>query len=97
MYKCCWNCENGLCGCFPDEKKTDLYRKVYRLCFAGYPVSHHAENPFKQRYCKQFIERTWFPVSNVELSKEEALMLSKMKQEEIVEYWEERNNKNGCY
>lgn len=51
-FKCCWNCANGLTAACQSREETERFRATKRFCCASYPVSSHAENPYKQRYCK---------------------------------------------
>lgn len=54
MYKCCWNCQNGFAISAITQYDTDFFNANKRFCLAPYPVSERPQNPFKQRFCKQF-------------------------------------------
>lgn len=92
MYKCCWNCQNGITVCALTKEETEQFNRLYRLCCASYPVSSHRENPFKKRYCKQFEERAYFPISRQEITKEEADFLLNLTKKQIIDYWENAND-----
>ena len=66
-----------------DEQKL---RASKRFCCASYPVSNRLENPFKQRYCKQFLPEYYFAFGH-EITKKEAEKLNQMTPEELLEYW----------
>lgn len=89
MYKCCWNCQYGKTCCFKTEYQEKLFNSTKRFCFAPQPKSSHAENPYKQRYCKQFEARFYFPVSGKPLTKAEADRMLEMDDKGKIEYWEE--------
>ena len=55
MYKCCWNCLESAPAACKDQAEMQKLRASKRFCCASYPVSNRLENPFKQRYCKQFV------------------------------------------
>ena len=86
MYKCCWNCREACpCACNDREEMLKL-RASKRFCCASHPVSNRLENPFKQRYCKQFVPQYWFYLGH-EITKKEAEQLCKMTAAELLEYW----------
>ena len=86
-FKCCWNCANGLTAACQSREETERFRATKRFCCASYPVSSHAENPYKQRYCKQF-EIPMFGIRfGDEISKLEAQKLNTMTTAELVQYW----------
>lgn len=87
MYKCCWNCANGLiCASFNIDEEYRLNASK-RFCGAPYPVSQHGENPFKKRYCKQFAEPTYRVRFGHEITEEEAEKLNHMNVNGLVRYW----------
>jgi hypothetical protein len=86
MYKCCWNCVESAPGACKDEAEEQKLRASKRFCCASYPVSNRLENPFKQRYCKQFLPEYYFAFGH-EITKKEAEMLNQMTPEELLEYW----------
>ena len=88
MYKCCWNCGNGFDAIGVSKEDTERFCASKRFCMASYPVSNHGENPFKQRYCKQFVEpfRMIYRRGHF-ITKEEAEQLDKMTVHELVQYW----------
>lgn len=86
-FKCCWNCSNGFTAACQSREETERFRATKRFCCASYPVSSHAENPYKQRYCKQF-EIPMFGIRfGHEISKLEAQKLNTMTAAELVQYW----------
>lgn len=89
MYKCCWNCANGFVCVAPTLETTDRFNASKRFCYASYPVSQHAENPFKRRYCKQFEVHTHGVRFGHEITKGEAEKLNLMSVYDLVEYWKE--------
>lgn len=86
VYKCCWNCDNGFTVCAGNE--TNRINASKRVCCASYPVSSRLENPFKQRYCKQF-ESAPYPAKGHFIDKKEAEKLNAMTAEELMDYWAE--------
>ena len=89
MYKCCWNCMNGLTVCTNNAEQEELWNASKRMCCASYPVSNHLINPFQQRYCKQF-EQDNYPRKGHFIDKKEAEKLNTMTPDELVRYWGER-------
>ena len=90
MYKCCWNCENGYTVSTVNEEEEKRINASKRICCAFTPVSNHLENPFKQRYCKQFkidyrVKKGHF------IDKREAQKLNQMTTDELVAYWREHD------
>lgn len=87
MFKCCWNCGNGFTCCSTRDAEI-RFNSSKRLCCASVPVSNHGENPFKQRYCKQFEvpyrERARMGHFS---TKDEAAQLNTMGEDELVQYW----------
>lgn len=90
LYKCCWNCGNGFNAVAESKSETEKFNATKRFCCASRPISDHGENPFKQRYCKQFEEpfrmicrRGHF------ITKEEAVQLNKMTSDELMQYWKQ--------
>lgn len=85
-FKCCWNCANGFTAVGRTKEETRAFNTSKRFCCASYPVSQHGENPFKQRYCKQFKipDRIRF---GHEITKEEANQLNTMSGAELLKYW----------
>lgn len=90
MYKCCWNCANGMICWAPDKERMERLNASKRFCCAQNPISDHAENPFKQRYCKQFDPSLYF---DHEITKKEAEKLNNMTEDELVEYWHAHRHK----
>lgn len=93
MYKCCWNCANGLQVCAETEEREIRINSSKRMCMANRPVSYHLENPFKQRYCKQFESRNLGCRFYKILTKEEAEKLNSMSVDGLVQYWKEVRSK----
>jgi hypothetical protein len=62
-----------------------------RFCDAYRPVSSYVENPFKQRYCKQF-EPDFRVKKGHFIDKKEAEKLNAMTPEELVKYWKENDD-----
>lgn len=89
MYKCCWNCDNGYPVAHKDKDERERINASKRVCMACYPVSNRLENPFKQRYCKQF-EPDYRVKKGHFIDKKEAERLNAMTPEELVQYWGER-------
>ena len=89
MYKCCWNCGNGFTCVAHTKEAEDRFNASKRFCCASYPVSNHGENPFKQRYCKQFDVPTYGVRFGHEITKEEAEKLNLMSVDDLVKYWKE--------
>ena len=89
MYKCCWNCANGFTCVASTKGTTERLNASKRFCHAFYPVSNYAENPFKQRYCKQFDVPTYGVRIGHEITKEEAEKLNLMSVDDLVKYWKE--------
>lgn len=87
MYKCCWNCGNGLTAVCPTKEETELFRAAKRFCCASYPVSKYPVNPFIQRYCKQFEPSMNGVRVGHEITKEEAKRLKNKSPAELVKYW----------
>ena len=87
MYKCCWNCDNGYTVCTKSEEEETRINASKRMCCAFRPVSQHLENPFKQRYCKQF-EPDCRAKKGHFIDKKEAEMLNQMTPDDLVEYWD---------
>ena len=91
MYKCCWNCWNGFTAYAPAmEEKVRRFNASRRFCCASYTVSSHGENPFKQRYCKQFAVPIHGVTFGHEITKREAEKLQQMSVNELMEYWNRR-------
>lgn len=86
MYKCCWNCMEASPAACKDREEMRKLRASKRFCCASYPVSNRLENPYKQRYCKQFIPEPTFPFG-YEITKQEAEKLNEMTVDELVKYW----------
>ena len=86
MYKCCWNCFESAPAAHKSRYEMRKLRASKRFCCATYPVSNRLEDPFKQRFCKQFIPNTSFTFGH-EITKKEAENLSKMNVDELLEYW----------
>jgi hypothetical protein len=57
------------------------------MCCAPYPVSNHLEDPFKQRYCKQFEEEYHARKGHL-ITKTEAQKLMEMSPSQLVKYWQ---------
>ena len=89
MYKCCWNCDNGYPVAHKDKDYAEKINASKRVCMAFRPVSNRLENPFKQRYCKQF-EPDYRVKKGHFIDKKEAEKLNPMTQDELVQYWGER-------
>lgn len=89
MYKCCWNCENGFPVCAKTKEDEERINASKRICCAAYPVSNRLENPFQQRYCKQF-EQDYRVKKGHFIDKKEAEKLNQMTPDELVNYWKER-------
>jgi hypothetical protein len=87
VYKCCWNCQNGFTVCSNNAEQVELWNASKRMCCASYPVSNHLENPFKQRYCKQFEEEYHARKGHL-ITKAEAQKLMEMTPEQLIKYWE---------
>lgn len=86
-FKCCWNCANGFTAACESREEMERFRATKRFCCASHPVSSHGENPYKQRYCKQF-EVPMFGIRfGHEISKLEAQKLNTMTAAELVLYW----------
>ena len=92
MYKCCWNCLESAQAACKDYEEMQKLRASKRFCCASYPVSNRLENPFKQRYCKQFVPEYFFAFGH-EISKKEAEKLNQMTPEELLKYWEAEDGK----
>lgn len=88
-FKCCWNCANGFTAVCPTKEETRVFNTSKRFCCASYPVSSHGENPFKQRYCKQFEVPTYGVRFGHEITKEEADRLNSMTVAERLAYWKQ--------
>jgi hypothetical protein len=86
MYKCCWNCENGFTVATNPEEEEKRINASKRMCCANYPVSNRLQNPFQQRYCKQFVP-DYIPKKGHFIDKKEAEKLGKMSADELLEYW----------
>lgn len=65
----------------------DRFNASKRFCIAQYPVSSHSENPFKQRYCRQFEFPKYGFIFGHEITKDEAQKLNSMSADELVKYW----------
>ena len=89
MYKCCWNCANGVTCVSSTKETTESFNASKRLCCASYPVSNHGENPFKQRYCKKFEVPTYGVRFGHEITKEESEKLNLMSVYDLIKYWKE--------
>jgi hypothetical protein len=79
---------HGITVCAKTKEEYERINASKRCCDAPYPVSNRLENPFKQRYCKQFdpdfrVKKGHF------IDKKEAEKLNAMTPEELVKYWEE--------
>lgn len=94
MYKCCWNCENGFAISAKTREEMELINASKRICCADYPVSNRLENPFKRRYCKQFMPDFCKQQGDF-IDKVDAEKLNAMTPYELVEYWRERRTDNG--
>ena len=86
MYKCCWNCFNSVPAYCRDKDEMRRLRVSKRFCCAAYPVSNRLENPFKQRYCKQF-EPDYYFAFGCEITKKEAEKLNQMTTDELLKYF----------
>ena len=86
MYKCCWNCENGYTVSTKSEEEEKRINASKRMCCAYYPVSNSLQNPFQQRYCKQFVEDYRVKKGHF-IGKKEADKLKAMTVDELMEYW----------
>ena len=53
MFKCCYNCMNGL-QCASTYPTQEIFNLTKRFCCASRPVSNHGVDAFKKRSCKQF-------------------------------------------
>ena len=91
MYKCCWNCLESAPAACNDIEEMQKLRASKRFCCASYPVSNRLENPFKQRYCKQFVPEYYFAYGH-EITKKEAEKLNQMTTHELLEYWRKDND-----
>ena len=91
MYKCCWNCLESAPAACNDREEMQKLRASKRFCCASYPVSNRLENPFKQRYCKQFVPEYHFAFGH-EITKKEAEKLNQMTTDELLEYWRKDND-----
>lgn len=89
MYKCCWNCANASLCAAQTKEETDRFNASKRFCCALYPVSNHGENPFKQRYCRQFEGYIYGAKFGHEITKKEAEKLNMMSVDQLVMYWKE--------
>lgn len=89
MYKCCWNCGNSAPAACKTKEEQDRLRASKRFCCAYYPVSNRLENPFKQRYCKQFEPPFAFHPFYPEITKKEADKLQQMTAEELIAHWDD--------
>jgi hypothetical protein len=92
MYKCCWNCWDSAPVAHKDYEEMQKLRASKRACCACYPVSNRLENPFKQRYCKQFVPSGYFTFGH-EITKKEAEKLNQMTPEELLNYWRAEDGK----
>ena len=92
MYKCCWNCNESCPAAHRDKAEMQRLRASKRFCCAAYPVSNRLENPFKQRYCKQFEPAYYFAFGH-EITKKEAEKLNQMTPEELLNYWRAEDGK----
>lgn len=87
IFKCCWNCDNGITAVCQSREETERFRATKRFCCAPYPVFSYTGDPYRQRYCKQF-EIPMFGVQfGHEIDKLEASKLSTMNSNELVQYW----------
>jgi hypothetical protein len=75
-----------------EQAEEQKLRASKRFCCASYPVSNRLENPFKQRYCKQFLPEYYFAFGH-EITKKEAEKLNQMTPEELLEYWRAEDGK----
>jgi hypothetical protein len=75
-----------------DHAEMQKLRASKRFCCAAYPVSNRLENPFKQRYCKQFLPEYYIAFGHV-ITKKEAEKLNQMTPEELSEYWRAEDGK----
>ena len=89
MYKCCWNCANGFTCAAHTKEVEERLNSSKRFCCALYPVSRYGQNPFKQRYCKQFEVPAYGVQFGHEITKEEAEELNLMSVDDLVKYWKE--------
>lgn len=97
VFKCCWNCDNGLPACSSDKSREEQFNATWRFCCTSYPVSSHAENPDKRRWCKQFEPKRQGPWFWYELTAEEACRLNAMTTDEKVKYWRKiRTSESDC-
>lgn len=85
-YKCCWNCLYGFCIARTTIEEKRRSAASERVCCAPYPVSNRAENPYKRRYCTQFVSNVARPEIFM-IDKEVAEKLNGMSEEELVSYW----------
>ena len=95
MYKCCWNCDNGYTVACKTQEEEERINASKRMCCAIHPVSNHLQNPFQQRYCKQF-EPDYRVKKGHFIDKKEAEKLNQMTVDELVQYWRKGDMDNDC-
>lgn len=91
MYKCCWNCSHAVRIDAIDKERRELLDATVRACCVPTPVSNRLEDPYKQRYCRQFSPAKDFPVSGREVTKREAIKFKDMYGFYIARYWRENH------
>lgn len=90
-YRCCWNCMYGFCAAKKTVEEEKRFAATKRICCAPFPVSNRAENPFKRRYCKQFVHKELLFSRHRSITKQEAAKMVSMSEEELIEYWSGNN------